>query len=83
MDDIISNKNFDAESISWPELEPGFEMPPYLRYPPSDSKEWHEMSFHAIEHRISWLANRGLRPHPNVLKRRDELIALLIKLQKP
>ena len=79
MDALISNKKPDAESISWPELEPSFEIPPYLRYPPSDSKEWYEMSFHAIEHRISWLASRGLRPHPNVLKRRDELIALLGK----
>lgn len=48
MDAIISNKNSDAESISWPELEPGFEMPPYLRKPASDSKEWYEMSLDAI-----------------------------------
>lgn len=74
-----SNTTSDLISSSWPELEPGFEIPPFQRKPTYDSADY----LNAIEQRISWLANRGLRPHPNVLQRRDELIALLIKLQKP
>lgn len=56
---------------------PGFEFPPFLRKPPPGSRARNEMSIGCINHRIEWLAARGLRPHPNVLERRAELIVLL------
>lgn len=56
---------------------PDFEIPPFLRKPPPGSRERNEMSLGCINHRIEWLAAHGLRPHPNVPKRRAELMCLL------
>jgi hypothetical protein len=73
MNTLPSNTNSNLISTSSSELEPGFEILPFQRKPKYDSADY----LNAIEHRISWLAERGLRPHSNVLKRRDELIALI------
>lgn len=47
------------------------EIPPYLRKPPMTSKVWAESVVSGIDRRIAWLAQRGLRPHPEVLERRQ------------
>jgi len=80
----IENVNFDTEERGTDHLRtaddwesPDFEIPPFLRKPPKGSRERNEMLLGCINHRIEWLASRGLRPHPNVLARRTELMELL------
>lgn len=58
-------------------------IPSFLRLPPSDdtlegAKYW----LAAIDRRIAWLAERGLRPHPNVLAVRAERAALVARFEE-
>ena len=54
-----------------PDLD-DFEIPPLLRKPPEESREWAEKVVDGIDARIAWLAARGLRPHPTMIERRAE-----------
>lgn len=80
----IKNVNFDTEERGtdilradddWEAAD--FEIPPFLHKPPKGSRERNEMLLGCIDHRIEWLASRGLRPHVNVIARRTELMKLL------
>lgn len=80
----IEDVNFDTEKRGTGHVRavddwesPDFVLPPFLRKPPKGSREGKEMLLRGINHRIEWLASQGLRPHPNVIVRRTELIELL------
>lgn len=69
-----------------PILGPGFDdvvIPSFVRLPPADdtlegAKYW----LAAIDRRIAWLAERGLRPHPDVVARRAERAALVARFEE-
>ena len=35
----------------------------------------------SLDRRMAWLAERGLRPHPNVLERRAELLGKIAQFE--
>jgi hypothetical protein len=49
-----------------------FEIPPFLKKPPEDSREWAEKVVSGIDARVAWLAERSLRPHLTVIERLAE-----------
>ncbi len=56
---------------------PDFEIPPYLRAPERGTRLATENMLYAIDAKIAKLANLGLRPHPNMLGYRQELMEQL------
>ena len=51
------------------------EIPPFLRLPPDGSRERTEWVIRSIDVKIAKLAGLGLRPHPNMLEYRAQLVA--------
>lgn len=52
------------------------EIPSFLpaRFLKPDSHEGLRQRLEVIDRRMAWLAERGLRPHPNVLEHRADLL---------
>lgn len=74
----------DAEEQSVPSLTAGWsgmddvEIPSILRrWPTTDTPREAVILLANIDNRIAWLAERGLRAHPNVLERRAEVAAIV------
>lgn len=74
----------DAEGQSVPSLTADWsgmddvEIPSFQR--PRPTPQTPESARHVlrdIDNRIAWLAERGLRPHPNVIERRAEVAAIV------
>lgn len=55
-----------------------YEIPPFLRKPPEDSRELAELVVDGIDANIAWLAARGLRPHPTMIERRAECVRRIV-----
>lgn len=52
--------------------------PPFLRlWPTTDTLREAVILLANIDNRIAWLAERGLRPHLNVIERRAEVAAIV------
>ncbi len=62
---------------SRPGNDEDFEIPPYLRLPENGTRPATEHMIARIDNKIFKLANLGLRPHPNLLNYRQELIGQL------
>lgn len=75
----INTPDTDPCPELFPEDAPGFEFPPLMRKPHEESRECMESRLRAITRRMAWLDSRGLRAHPTVLARRDELVFSLSK----
>ena len=74
----------DAEEQSFPSLTAGWsgmddvEIPSFVRpWPTTDTPQGARLLLGNIDRRIEWLAERGLRPHPNVIERRAEVAAIV------
>lgn len=57
-----------------------YTIPPFLRKTPMDPVESAQAVVAAIDKRIAWLAERGMRPHQNVLDRREHYLRRLTDL---
>lgn len=67
-----------AESLAAQDCDsPGFESPPFLRAPEKGSRLATENMVIDIDNKIEKLATLGLRPHPNLLHYRQELMEQL------
>lgn len=51
------------------------------RLPEDDTLEGARLWLASIDNRIAWLAQRGLRPHPNVLEHRAELLEKIAQFE--
>lgn len=62
---------------------PGFDdvvIPSFVRpWPTTDTPQRARLLLGNIDNRIAWLAERGLRAHPNILARREEVAAIVAK----
>jgi hypothetical protein len=56
-----------------------FEIPSLQRYPANGTREATETMIQRIDARIARLAELGLRPHPNMLGYRQELMEQLAR----
>jgi len=66
------------ESLKPWELDsPDFEIPPFLRAPVDGTRLATENMVACIDNKIEKLAALGLRPHPNMLDYRTELVEQL------
>ena len=54
-----------------------YELPPFQRKPPEDSREWAVQVIAGIDTKVARLAARGLRPHPKLIERRAEYVLVL------
>ena len=72
---IIHSSSSSGETF--PEDVVDFEIPPFLRRPEVGSRLASENMVANIDNRIAKLAKLGLRPHPNVLDYRQELLEQL------
>lgn len=73
-------KNTNNECTSkWPDnaLIPSISRP----WPKDDTLESARLLLHNIDNRISWLAARDLRPHINVLNRRNETLEKITQFE--
>lgn len=65
---------------------PGFddvEIPSFVRpWPTTDTPQEARLLLGNIDNRIEWLAERGLRAHPNVLARREEVAAIVARFSE-
>ena len=61
------------------------EIPSFLpaRILKPESHEGLRQRLEVVDRRIAWLAERGLRPHPNVLERRSELLEKIARYERP
>jgi len=59
-----------------------YAIPPYLRLPPIGSKERLEMTLSAMDRRLAWLAERGMRPNQSTIERRAEIARELENLSQ-
>ncbi len=59
-----------------------YAIPPFLRLPPIGSKERLEMTLSAMDRRLAWLAERGMRPNQSTLERRAEMARELENLSQ-
>jgi hypothetical protein len=56
---------------------PDYEIPPFLRMPMLSPEDDARRIIQVIDKRIAWLAERGLRAHPQVLANREHCVAFL------
>lgn len=65
---------------------PGFDdtvIPSFVRpWPTTDTPQEARLLLGSIDRRIEWLAERGLRAHPNVLARREEVAAIVARFEE-
>lgn len=59
-----------------------YDIPPFLRLPPIGSKERLEMTLSAMDRRLAWLAERGMRPNQSTIERRAEMVRELGNLSQ-
>ena len=52
------------------------------RLPEDDTLEGARFWLASTDRRIAWLAQRGLRPHPNVIERRAELLEKIARFER-
>lgn len=59
------------------------EIPSFLpaRFLKPESHEGLRQRLGVVDRRMAWLAERGLRPHPNVLERRAELLGKIAQFE--
>lgn len=59
------------------------EIPSFLpaRFLNPESHEGLRQRLDVVDRRMAWLAERGLRPHPNVLERRAELLGKIAQFE--
>jgi hypothetical protein len=58
-------------------------IPSFVRpWPTTDTPQGARLLLGNIDNRIAWLAERGLRAHPNVLARREEVAAIVAKFDE-
>lgn len=59
------------------------EIPSFLpaRFLKPESHEGLRQRLAVVDRRMAWLAERGLRPHPNVLERRAELLGKIAQFE--
>jgi len=60
------------------EIDDNNEIPPYLRFEKLPPLEDAKSTLERIDVRIAWLAERGLRAHPEVLNNRKHCIDFII-----
>lgn len=66
-----------VRGMCWPGMD-DVEIPPFVRpWPTTDTPQGARLLLGNIDNRIAWLAERGLRPHPNVIERRAEVAAIV------
>ena len=53
------------------------DIPPFLRMPVLSPEEDAKRTIEAIDKRIAWLGERGLRAHPQVLANREHCVDFL------
>ena len=56
---------------SLPEISDDIEFPPYLRKPERGTREYAERIISMINAKVAKLAEKGLRPHPQLLANRQ------------
>lgn len=56
------------------EVDDNYDFPPYLRFEKLAPLEDAKFTLERIDVRIAWLAERGLRAHPEVLNNRQHCI---------
>ena len=73
-----SNQRSEKSCGPFPDNVEDFEIPPFLRAPERGTRLASENMVARIDNKISKLAALGLRPHPNLLSYRQELVEQLI-----
>lgn len=74
----MTSKKFITESLAAQDWDsPDFEIPPFLRAPENGTRLATENMIWGIDAKIAKLAMLGLRPHPNMLGYRQELMGQL------
>ncbi len=75
---LIGPKKVCSKSPNPPDWDAeDFEIPPYLRAPENGTRLATENMVASIDNKIEKLAALGLRPHPNLLSYRQELMEQL------
>ena len=69
-----------ACAFKWPDDD--VPIPSIARpYPTDDTLKGARLVLGNIDRRIAWLAERGLRPHPNVQERRTEVLEKIVQFE--
>lgn len=75
IDDLFSaHRNVPVPEGSGAMPTDKYDIPPFLRLPPIGLKERLEMTLSAMDRRLAWLAERGMRPNQSTIERRAEMV---------